>query len=103
VVKKTAPRRVRHRRHRVRRAKPAAKTAPVAMRAPAKPVAAKPTSSASAPDSLIGHYVALKLKSGREVKGVLRERTAQGVSLEIPGMGPFQYPNSNIDGIKAAD
>lgn len=78
--------------------KTAPKTSPLP---PTSAANAKPAISSS--DPLMGHYVSVKLKTGREVKGVLREKTAQGITLEIPGMGPFQYPNTNIDGLKSAD
>ena len=88
----------RHRHRRARRSKTAvAKSAKTV--APSEN-AAKPASSS---DPLIGRYVSVKLKSGREVKGILQAKTPQGISLEIPGMGPFQYPSSNIDGIKSSE
>jgi hypothetical protein len=89
------------RKHRRRRRAKAPRPAPIAAKPAVKP-AASPAKAADSTDPLIGHYVSMKLKSGREVKGVLQARTAQSVTLEIPGMGPFQYQTSNIDGIGAA-
>ena len=54
-------------------------------------------------DPLMGSYVALKLKTGREVKGVLRGKTAKLYTLELPGMGPFQYPAENVVGVTPAE
>jgi hypothetical protein len=98
---KTVPaKRLRRRHRRTRRVKAVVEKPPKAAANAAAP-AAKP--AAGGDDALIGRYVSVKLKSGRDVKGVLRERTKQGLTLEIPGMGPFQYQNSNIDGVKAAE
>ncbi|MCG3205237.1 MAG: hypothetical protein KCHDKBKB_01956 [Elusimicrobia bacterium] len=77
---------VRKRRVKKKAVSPAAKTAPVT--APPKVVNNK--------DGLIGTYVALKLKSGREVKGIMQARSASQITIEIPGMGPFQYPAENV-------
>lgn len=71
-------------------------------------VAAKPEAKVhgktnTVSDPLMGTYVALKLKTGREVKGVLRGKTATQYTLELPGMGPFQYPAENVISVAPAE
>lgn len=88
-----APRR--RRRHRV--VKPAAATS---SEAEAKPAAAKHTGKK---DPLVGTYVALTLNTGNVVKGVLVERTATNYKVELPGMGPFDYPASTVKNIGPAE
>lgn len=96
-------RRVRTKKVKVRRAaKSGAKVVPSA----AAPVAASPAVANEAPaagNSLIGTYVVLQLKSGREVKGVLQAKTPTHYKMELPGMGPFEYPVENVTAIAAAE
>lgn len=83
-----------------------ARKTPVAAKAPAPAAAAQPAApqkSAGAQDKLMGTYVALKLKTGREVKGILQGKTEKEYTVEIPGMGPFQYPVDNVTGIGPAE
>ncbi len=65
--------------------------------------AAQAASKAGGEDKLVGTYVALKLKTGRDVKGILQSKTASGYTVEIPGMGPFQYPASNVVSVLPAE
>jgi hypothetical protein len=53
-------------------------------------------------DPLIGTMVALTLSSGREVRGVLEERSATAYKIQLPGMGPFTYDAANVKSIRAA-
>jgi hypothetical protein len=117
-VKKRRRRRRKPRRRKARRArrpvvKPvAAEPAPVAAPsasgpsgeppAPA-PSQAPPTAPAGASDITPGGYVALELKSGREVKGILEEQTTAYYKLQIPGLGSFEYPAENVSKVKPAE
>lgn len=56
--------------------------------------------AATSKDPLIGSYVTLTLDSGREVKGILEERTATFYKIELPGMGPFTYQANKVISIK---
>jgi hypothetical protein len=47
--------------------------------------------------------VSLKLKSGREVKGILEEKTNRIYKIQLPGMGPFQYPAADVVEMKAVE
>jgi hypothetical protein len=76
----------------------AAAAAPTAQAAPRKKRAAKVSA-----DSLIGTYVTLTLKSGREVKGVLENKTPTAYMIQLPGMGPFEYKASDVAGVKAVE
>lgn len=67
-------------------------------RAPAPKAARKP-----AADALVGTYVALKLKSGNVVKGILLERSATNYKVELPGLGGFDYAANTVAGIAAAE
>lgn len=80
-----------------------AKKAPVASKAakPAAPALVK--TKAAATNGLVGTYVAVKLKTGREVKGVLQSQTVTEYTIEIPGMGPFQYPAANVLSVVPAE
>lgn len=100
-VKPVAPVKPRRRRRRVRKAPVAAAKAAPASLAPVKKAAVK--SDAALTDGLIGTYVSLKLKTGRDVKGVLQARTANEYTVEIPGMGPFKYPASNVLSVGPAE
>ncbi len=53
-------------------------------------------------DPLLGSLVTLTLNSGREVKGILEERTATAYKIQLPGMGPFTYEASKVTAIKPA-
>lgn len=57
----------------------------------------------SADDKLIGTYVALELATGREVKGILEEKTATHYKVELPGVGSFIYPLENVKSVKPAE
>jgi hypothetical protein len=70
--------------------------------APAE-VAPAPAAAAGNAEPLVGTYVALQLKSGREVKGVYQGRTATKYKIELPGMGPFEYDAANVAGVKPAE
>ncbi len=89
-----APVKQQHRRRRTRRSA-----------APAAAVQSPKTSSKSAAsgDKLVGSYVSVMLKSGREVKGIYQGKTANQYTIELPGMGPFQYPIENVTSIKPAE
>lgn len=86
--------RVRRRRTKRAKAIPAASVV-------ATPVGAK--KSVGVKDKLVGTYVALKLKSGRDVKGIYQAKTATQYTIEIPGMGPFQYPVENVVSVTAVE
>jgi hypothetical protein len=53
-------------------------------------------------DPLLGNLVTLTLASGRDIKGVLIERTATSYKIEMPGMGPFTYDAAKVVAIKPA-
>jgi hypothetical protein len=72
-----------------------------------KPVSGVKTNNSNATskgmaDPLVGSYVALNLKSGREVKGVLKEHTATSYVIELPGMGPFTYSAETVVSVQPA-
>ncbi|MBV9080444.1 MAG: hypothetical protein JO102_04920, partial [Elusimicrobia bacterium] len=46
--------------------------------------------------SLVGYYVSLKLKNGREIKGALVEKTATAYRVELPGMGTMDYAVDDV-------
>lgn len=99
VIEKPAPVKAvktRKRRRKSKAAVPAVKAAPVAKAAPAK-------KNAAGGDELIGTYVAVSLKTGREVKGIYQSKTATHYVIELPGMGPFEYPIENVSTIKPAE
>lgn len=74
-----------------------------ARRRRAKPVLKKQIpAKAATNDPLMGSYVSLTLKSGREVKGILQERTASLYKIELPGMGPFTYNADTVVKIQPA-
>ena len=50
----------------------------------------------------IGKNVSVQLNTGREVKGVLVEHTADGYRIELPGMGTFTYASKDVVSIKLA-
>jgi len=52
---------------------------------------------------LIGNYVSLQLTTGRQVKGILKEKTADHYKIELPGMGPFVYPVKDVRNVKLAE
>lgn len=109
VVAKAAPannvRAPRKRTRRRGRRAPAATTQAQAAPAAKKEVKKVASAKKAAPpaDKLLGTYVALTLKTGREVKGIYQEKTATHYVIELPGMGPFEYPVENVQGIKAAE
>lgn len=81
--------------------KPAVVEAPV----PAKKTVkrrAKKSRAKVAKDPLLGTMVALTLSSGREVRGILEERSATSYKIQLPGMGPFTYDAANVKAIKPA-
>lgn len=82
----------------------AVKPTPVAA---AKRPAAKKAATKKAPakgiDALMGTYVAVTLKTGNVVKGILLEKTATNYKIELPGMGGFDYPVDSVKGIAAAE
>jgi hypothetical protein len=92
-----------------------AEKAAVVMKDPQKPgyrrrrkaVAVKETAKKSTgkagTDPLVGNYVALKLKSGNVVKGILLQRTSTNYKIELPGMGGFDYPADTVKSIAAAE
>ncbi len=88
VVKKGAPKPVAASRKTSRSKKPIAK-------APAPPAAAK------AP-SMVGTYVSLELITGRSVQGILESKTATHYVLNVPGLGPLEYPIENVKSIVPA-
>ncbi len=55
--------------------------------------------SVGSEDKLLGSYVSLKLNSGRDVKGILKSRDEHEYIIELPGMGPFKYPASNVTAV----
>lgn len=79
------------------------KSAAARKKAAAKPAIQKPAVKSDPVADLIGTYVALELATGRDVKGILQAKTATHYVVELPGMGPFRYPLSNVRGVKAAD
>lgn len=93
------PKSVKTRRHRRAKKKVAATTAAAKS---ATSAAAAPAENKSAGD-LTGTYVALQLKTGREVKGILKGKANGKYTLEIPGMGPFDYDANNVVGVKAVE
>jgi len=52
---------------------------------------------------LVGSYVALKLTSGREVKGILEGKDAKEYKLQLPGLGVFSYPVAKVKGVSLAE
>ena len=83
-----------------RRRKP---TSPAVAAAPAPRKAAKKPAAEKSKDALVGTYVALTLKTGNVVKGVLLERTAASYKVELPGMGGFDYPADSVKSVAAAE
>lgn len=92
VQKKT----VKSRRKARRKTKAAVAATTQAKKAPAK-------SATKSSNALMGTYVTVSLKTGREVKGVYQKKTATHYVIELPGMGPFEYPIENVAGIKPAE
>ncbi len=88
--------------------KRAAVAAPVKKKAVRKPKQAAKVSSAPAkapaPSSLLmGTYVSLELITGRAVQGVLEGKTATHYVLNVPGLGPLEYPIENVKSIQPAN
>lgn len=65
----------------------------------AKPTAAKPTPPKS---NMIGTYVSLELITGRAVQGILEGKTATHYVLNVPGLGPLEYPIENVKTVQPA-
>lgn len=82
--------------------KPAVIETPVLVKKIAKGRRPKRNRAKTAKDPLLGNMVALTLSSGREVRGILEERTAASYKIQLPGMGPFTYDAANVKAIKAA-
>lgn len=53
--------------------------------------------------SFKGAYVEMSLKSGSSVKGVYLGRSGTNIKLDIPGLGPFDYPAGDVTGMKIAE
>ena len=68
---------------------------------PAKPPA--PKAAAAPKDSLVGQFVVIELTSGREVRGILEEKTAEHYKVQLPGMGPFLYAADTVKSVKRVD
>ena len=110
AVAKPAPKRAATRSSRRRTTRRARNTRSARTRAtpPAKPAAAvaapSPASTPAASSGagkLVGTFVSLKLKTGREVRGILEERTAAVYKIQLPGLGTFDYPAENVLEIQA--
>ena len=109
----TAKKILRARRKKIRRKKVAvaapvetapSEAAPAAAAGEKQPVEEVPKVERSAdPNSLIGQYVAIELKTGRIVKGILEAQTATEYTVQLPGLGSFPYPIDNVKGIKRAE
>lgn len=74
-------------------------TSPVTPTETAPPKPAKKTTG----KNLTGSYVALTLKTGREVKGILQEQNASSYIVELPGLGVFTYPAENVTNVAPAE
>ncbi|MFN0117719.1 MAG: hypothetical protein ACKVQC_05420 [Elusimicrobiota bacterium] len=75
----------------------------VFVNAPAsKPVTKSKRKRQEAVSPYLGTMVNLELKGGRVVPGILLEKTATSYKVELPGLGPFEYPISNVVSIKPA-
>ncbi len=72
------------------------------------PVVKKPTTAPrtaagkSGYEKLVGSYVSMKLMSGNEVKGILKEITGTEYKLELPGLGDFMYQHAKVKQIELA-
>jgi hypothetical protein len=90
--------------------KRAAVVAPVKKKAVRKPKKAAKASAAPAKNpaaastpSLMGTYVSLELITGRAVQGILEGKTATHYVLNVPGLGPLEYPIENVKSVKPAN
>lgn len=54
-------------------------------------------------DRLVGTYVALKLKNGNEVKGILESKSASAYLIQLPGLGPFEYSFDSVIDVRPAE
>lgn len=93
-------------RKRTRRVKTIVNTAPVpdaSSRSSGRRRRTVKPAAASAANGLVGSYVSLKLKSGREVKGILDSQTTDVYRIQLPGMGPFEYAASDVVDVKAIE
>jgi|GEM_PF-4572438 len=52
---------------------------------------------------LVGTYVALELKTGRVVKGILEGKSDKEYTVQLPGLGPFTYPIKDVSKITKAE
>ena len=115
VVRKRAPRRTARRSSRNRRRTPPRKAAAPAPRA--KPASAPATQAATVQpaaqnaaatttggaERYMGQLVSMKLKTGRDVTGILESVTAGGYKLQLPGLGSFDYPRANVIEVRPAE
>lgn len=61
------------------------------------------TAVAPAPkNDLTGTYVSLELVTGRSVQGILQGKTATHYVLNVPGLGPLEYPIDNVKSVQPA-
>lgn len=67
-----------------------------------KRLAAGPAHQVSV-DRMIGTYVSVELTSGKKVLGVLQEKTAKEIKIQLPGMGPFSYAAETVKSIQPVD
>lgn len=70
-----------------------------APRAPAAKTAPTPAPQAN----LTGRYVSLELITGRSVQGIYQGRTATHHILNVPGLGPLEYPIDNVKSVQSAE
>jgi len=70
--------------------------------APKAAPAAAPAASNAGYERFVGAYVSLKLNSGNEVKGILKEITPTDYKVELPGLGDFPYQHSKVKSIELA-
>ena len=68
---------------------------------PKKPVVKSAPPAAKTPN-MVGTYVSLELITGRSVQGILESKTATHYVLNVPGLGPLEYPIENVKSILPA-
>jgi hypothetical protein len=85
----------------------AAKATPVPVRKKTvrtkSPAVAKTVPAAAPKSDLTGRYVSLELITGRSVQGIYQGKTATHHVLNVPGLGPLEYPIDNVKSVQSAE
>jgi hypothetical protein len=92
---------VKGKRHRRRRSAPKTAKRPVKA-AKGKSAAVKKAAPSAAGEPMVGSYVSLELITGRAVQGILEGKTPTHYILNVPGLGPLEYPVENVKSVQPA-